>query len=259
MKVTICQLSAEKDRLEYEWRNLVEHANRHGSDVVLLPEMPFYPWITALKEVDASLWERAVKSHDKWIQRLPELGVRIVIGTRPVIDPGFNKRYNAGFIWSAKSGLQDVHKKVYLPDEAGFWEATWYDRGEKDFQAFEIEGIKISFLICTELWFMEQARNYAKQGIHILACPRSTPAESVDKWVAGGRAAAVISGAFCLSSNHQGIAPNKKTALGGVGWITDPEGNVLGKTSEKEPCKTVDIDIRIAEKAKFTYPRYVLE
>ena len=89
--------------------------------------------------------------------------------------------------------------------------------------------------------------------------PEFTPEETVDKWVAGGRAAAVVSGAYCLSSNQQGVASDKKTHLGGVGWITEPEGKVLGKNSKQEPFLTIEIDIKFAEKSKTTYPRYVKE
>ena len=115
----------------------------------------------------------------------------------------------------------------------------------------------MGFLICTELWFFEHAREYCKHGIHLLVCPRVTPQRSVDKWIAAGQAAAVVSGAFCLSSNLNG--PNiESIEFGGVGWIIEPEeGSVLGVTSPIKPFLTVKIDIEKAEKAKHTYPRYV--
>ena len=259
MKVTVCQITAALDELDNNWNQLVEHTSQKRSDLVLLPEMTFYPWICSLKTVDPQLWKKAVESHELRIQNLSELGANIVIGTRPIIDQMSNKRYNVGYVWSKKSGIQDIHKKYYLPDEEGFWEATWYERGEKSFQIVEIEGIKIGFLICTELWFMHHAREYANQGVHILVSPRGTPQETVDKWVTGGRTAAVISGAYCLSSNQQGVASDKKTNLGGVGWITDPEGIVLGTTGEQEPFITLEIDLKYAEESKSTYPRYVRE
>ena len=115
----------------------------------------------------------------------------------------------------------------------------------------------VGFLICTEFWFFEHAREYSKQDIHLLVCPRVTPKRSVDKWIAGGQAAAVVSGAFCLSSNLNG--PNTESiAFGGAGWVIEPEErSVLGVTSPKNPFLTIDIDLEKAEKAKCTYPRYV--
>jgi N-carbamoylputrescine amidase len=116
-----------------------------------------------------------------------------------------------------------------------------------------------SKFICTEIWFNFHAREYAKQGIHVLVCPRAAPHPSVDKWIAGGRTAAVVSGAFCLSSNFNGSAGGK-WEWGGCGWIFEPEeGEVLGTTSREKPFLTMKIDLKIAETAKDTYPRYVTD
>jgi N-carbamoylputrescine amidase len=91
----------------------------------------------------------------------------------------------------------------------------------------------------------------------LLLCPRATPSTSTGTWLAGGRAAANISGAYCLSSNFNG--KNTSTIdFGGTGWITEPEeGDVLGKTDENSPFLTLEIDVQAAENAKLTYPRYV--
>jgi N-carbamoylputrescine amidase len=150
-----------------------------------------------------------------------------------------------------------VHEKYYLPDEEGFWEATWYRRGPGDFSVCRVGGLVLGFLICTELWFTRHAREYARQGIHLLLCPRATPTASTGTWVAGGRAAANVSGAFCLSSNYNG-PDTPSIRFGGTGWIIEPEeGFVLGRTREDSPFLTLDIDTGAADRAKLTYPRYV--
>ena len=194
-------------------------------------------------------------AHDQWIPRFSELSAATVIGSRPVIQNG--KRHNEGFIWTPDSGYQASHVKYYLPNEEGFWEASWYQRGKRDFTVVQSGKINVGFLICTELWFFEHAREYSRQDIHLLVCPRVTPQSSVDKWIAGGRAAAVVSGAFCLSSNL--IGPNtEEISFGGAGWVTEPEeGTVLVVTSRNYPFLTLDIDLEKAEKANRTYPRYV--
>ena len=84
-----------------------------------------------------------------------------------------------------------------------------------------------------------------------------SPKSSVGKWIAGGRAAAVVSGAFCLSSKLKG-PHTERMEFGGAGWVIEPEeGNVLGVTSQDKPLLTVEIDLEIAEKSKRSYPRYV--
>jgi len=75
----------------------------------------------------------------------------------------------------------------------------------------------------------------------------------------GGRAAAVMSGAFCLSSNRGGVDAWGH-AWGGHGWIIEPDqGTVLFTTSTERPFLTLQIDLSAAEQAKSRYPRYVGE
>jgi len=69
----------------------------------------------------------------------------------------------------------------------------------------------------------------------------------------------VVSGAYCLSSNF-GYRDGDAFKWGGNGWIIEPEGGtVLGTTSRERPFLTLEIELRVAEAAKHTYPRYVLD
>jgi N-carbamoylputrescine amidase len=257
MKVTVCELPNETKRLETAWSALVEHVQMQGSELVLLPEMPFYRWLAHSRDVDAGQWEQAVRAHEAWIAHLTDLAPATVISTRPITLNG--KRQNVGYFWEPGQVAKNIHTKYYLPDEPDFWEASWYERGDGDFSLADTSRGKVGFLICTELWFNSHAREYGKQGMQILVCPRATPNPTAPKWVAGGQAAAVVSGAYCLSSNLAG-----KTAEGGdyagVGWIIEPgEGKVLGLTSSEHPFLTLDIDLAETDQAKKTYPRYVLD
>jgi N-carbamoylputrescine amidase len=150
-----------------------------------------------------------------------------------------------------------VHRKHYLPDEDGFWEASWYDAAPPDFATVETVAGRVGFLICTEMWFTAHAIDYARAGVQILACPRATGRASTEKWKAGGVAAAVMSGAVCLSSNRGGPGTNP-AEWGGSGWIIEPEeGRVLGVTTRQQPVVTVAIDPGMSDRARRTYPRYL--
>ncbi|MEW6650177.1 MAG: carbon-nitrogen hydrolase family protein [Chloroflexota bacterium] len=257
INVTICQLRDDPGGLEQDWRGLVNHAAQQSSHFVLLPEMPFAPWVALETNLSARRWQEFVAAHDRWMERLNELSPAMVAGSRPVIHNG--RRLNEAFIWDNENGYRAVHYKTFLPDEPGFWEATWYDRGPVEFTPTGTPLGKIGFLVCTEIWFTEYARSFARQGARLLLSPRTTEKSTADKWVMGGRVAAIMSGAYCLSSNRSGPS-GAGFDWGGKGWIAEPDqGNLLGVTSEDEPYLTVSIDLTRADAAKSSYPRYVKE
>lgn len=257
MKVTVCELPNNWTETDSYWNRLIGHLKEKNSDLLLLPEMPFYEWITRIENPDPSIWQKAVISHEQWIERLEELPVQTIVASRPIQTNA--KPLNNGFIFQKGKGIIPVHDKYYLPDEPGYFESSWYERGDGSFNVVNIDGINIGFLICTELWFTVRAREYLHQDIDILVCPRATPLSKVDIWLTGGKAAAIVSGAFCLSSNYNG--PNTDDEdFGGNGWIIEPErGDVMGLTSPDSLFLTLDIDTELAKAAKKSYPRYVVE
>lgn len=253
MKVTVCEMPDDPSELEGAWGRLARHVRRESSGLVLLPEMPFFYWFCAAPSFDPEVWKQAVREHERWVGRLDELGAPFVMGSRPVERGG--RRLNEGFVWS-KGRARGVHRKGYLPDEPGYYEATWYGRGNRRFVPFGVAGWKGGFLICSDLWSMADAASYGREGVGLVAVPRCTGKKSVEKWVTGGRAAAVVSGAYCVSSNRKG--GRGEAAFGGTGWAIDPDGNILGLTSEESPFVTVDLDRALADRAKTTYPRSAL-
>jgi len=255
MNVTVCELPNNWTESDLYWNRLIHHLDTEQSDLLLLPEMPFFEWITRSPVVDPDLWKHAVAAHDKWIARLRELPVEVIIASRPVIEN--NTRLNQGFVFTREHGLLPAHDKYYLPDEPGYYEASWYERGDGSFEVISVKGVWIGFLICTELWFTAMARHYLHQDIDILVCPRATPMTKKDIWVTGGKAAAIVSGAFCLSSNFTG--PNTKDEdFGGTGWIIEPDrGDVLMTTESGKEFITLNIDMNASKNAKLSYPRYV--
>ncbi len=256
MRVTVCELNDAPDAFVRDWEQLVAHVKAESSQLVLLPEMPFSSWFATTNQFDPVLWQQAVGAHDVWLGRLVELVPAVVLGSRPVNEAG--RRLNQGFVWDQTAGYRAAHLKYYLPNEDGFWEASWYERGDGSFIPISCGAARIGFQICTDLWFMQRSRAYGKAGVHLIANPRATARPTLDKWLVGGRAAAVVAGAFCLSSNRVSDEASR-VKFGGQSWIIGPDGEVLGMTSPERPFVTIEIDLDQAERAKSTYPRYVSE
>lgn len=129
--MTVCELRDEPEALAEDWRHLVAHVAEEQSDLVILPEMGFAPWFAASPIFDAATWQAAVVAHDAWLARLGELAPAVVLASRPV-DSSAGRR-DEGFVWSPAEGCRPARQKDYLPDEEGYWEARWYERGDGDF------------------------------------------------------------------------------------------------------------------------------
>ena len=257
MKVTVCQLSNNIIQFEKDWEQLVSHCKLNESEMVLLPEMPFYSWIANQPVIDNAKKIAAIEAHEKWLARMEEFGDAIVAYSKPLIIEG--KFYNTAYIWTRKAGHQKVHTKYFFPEEEGFYEETWFDREPKNFELIEVNGLKIGFLLCTEIWFTQYTRKYGLEGMDLLLCPRATGKSSIAQWIRCGQTSSVIGGAYCLSSNRSGIGDNNFN-WGGAAWICQPmDGNLLGLTSDDAPFLTIDIDLTKSKLAKKEYPIYVNE
>jgi predicted amidohydrolase len=248
MKITVCQLHNGREAFAADWKGLVAHVSAERSDLVLLPEMPFFPWFPTPREFDAAVWRAALAAHDAWEKRLSELTPAMVLGTRPV-DFG-SKRYSAGFMWNEAEGITEtIHVKSCLSHQEGFWETTWYERAVPDFESATVGPVRVGMLIGLELWIAGQARWYGDDGVHFIAVPRvdcSADAEAAtssnNEWLEGGRTAALDAGTYCISSSRSG----HDRFFGGMGWIVSPDGLVLAKTSGEEPFISAEIDLAAA-------------
>lgn len=255
MKVTITQLSDDENRFRSDWEGLVEHTHEHAPDLVLLPELPFCTWIASKDHVDHTLKKHSMEAHDYWETRLKDLKAPMVVFSRPTVSNGLF--HNTTMLWDNTTGQHKVHSKYFFPEEEHFWEETWYDREPKSFELLSINGLNIGVLMCTEVWFTEHARAYGELGIDLLLCPRATGVSSVPQWIRCGQTLAVISGAYCLSSNKSGPGDNG-FEWGGQGWLAAPmTGELLAQTSEEMPFATVNIDMTATQRAKKEYPLYV--
>lgn len=252
-KIAVSQLDTREPHRQPGLAALTEHIAGTRPDAVVLPEMPFSSWLAAEPVADLERWQQSVAGHNEAIGRLAELGAPAVVASRPTAA-----RRNEAFTWSAATGAVGLREKYYLPDEAGYWEASWYDRGELRLDTVRVGSARTGILLCTELWFFECARHYARSGVELLCIPRATPFETLDRWLAAGRAAAVCAGAYCVSSN-QWVPSGSGVEAGGAGWVISPDGDVLAVTADDDPFVTVEIDLDIARAAKQTYPRYVRE
>lgn len=262
MRLAVCQLPAELIPGDAGWVRLRAAVEGSGADLLLLNELPFGRWIPGGPEPDPETVRRSVKLHEEGIHRLDELGVPVVLGTRPVLREG--RLLNEAFVrGGAGEAPSPAHAKRYLPEEEGYWETRWFDRGEGDYRPVRLElpagpALSVGFLICTEVWFNEWARRLGRRGADLIVVPRATPPSSTDRWRTAVRMAALVSGCWAASSNRVGT-DGRDQSYGGRGWVFDPDGELVAETSEDEPVAAAELELEAVERAKASYPRYVEE
>jgi N-carbamoylputrescine amidase len=254
--VAVCELPAELSPGSSEWTSFRDAVAREAPDLLLLNEMPFGPWISSRAEFDETTWQDSLRCHAEGLARIDELGAGAVAGSRPHSLSG--RRVNQAFVWARGMELRVGHTKQYFPNEEGYYEARWFEAGPRHFAPTTAVGLSVAFLICTELMFNEHARQCGRAGADILLVPRAVGGESIRRWLVAARMAAIVSGAYVLSSNRAG-GDSRGQVFGGNGWIIDPFGDVVALTSASAPLAVHRIDLSAVRKAKAEYPCYVKE
>ncbi len=150
MKVTVCQIDCRPDYLDGALEGLAAHVAEEASDFLLVPEMCFSEWLAADPVPNASRWQNAVAAYATRIVRMSALNAKAVLGTRPIVLPDGSRR-NEAYVWTKETGAVPIHQKYYLPDEEGYYEHTWYERGPGTFDIARALGMRIGVQICTEM------------------------------------------------------------------------------------------------------------
>ena len=255
MRLTVTNWDARPEYFAAQAAALRAHVVAAESDLVLLPEMPFTPWLALSDKRVQADWDQSVRDHEARIVELARvLGVALA-GSRPVVLDGVN--LNQAFLWSDGDFLPVQHQKRWLPAEDWYWEARWYEPGVPQGTPIDHAGLKLGFAICTDVWDSNHGLRLARAGADVILVPRATPDFGSDVWVAGFRALAVQTGCYVLSSNFA-YTRAKDFTFEGLSAASGPDGQLLAVTSAEEPFATVEISVTESRRAKSTYPRYII-
>jgi N-carbamoylputrescine amidase len=254
VKFSVCQLPDDLCTTDLDWKRLERRIIRDRSDIMLLNEMPFGPWLARESTFDDSLATASIHAHESALTALSDLSAA-VISSRPVRSA--TRLSNEAFIL-AEGRYQAIHHKHYFPEEAGFFESSWFAPSLPGFEVSEYRGIRFGVLLCTELMFTEWARHYRRQGAHVIVCPRAS-CTSMRNWDAAARMASIASGCYVLSSNRVSRSPVAEPHFGGRGFAYSPTGELIGETSDSVPLITIEIDKAAVAEAQRNYPCYVRE
>ena len=254
MKVSVCQLPDNLSPEHPAWHDLARRIDYARPAIAVLNEMPFGPWIANEPTFNDDSAAASIAAHESTLQALCKLPAA-VIGSRPI--RGKQKLANEAFLM-AGGVYRPIHDKHYFPQEAGFFEETWFAPERPGFDVAEFCGLRIGVLLCTELMFTEWARHYRRQGAHLIVSPRAS-GTTMRHWHAAARMAAVVSGCYVLSSNRMSYGADSGQHFGGRGFVYSPIGELLGETSAARPFLCANIELALVADAQRSYPCYVRE
>ncbi|MUO85256.1 carbon-nitrogen hydrolase family protein [Agrobacterium vitis] len=235
-----------------QWCTCADAVSRVAPDILITNEMPFGAWLPKALPYDHARAEAWAELHAQSLAALGELAPA-VISSRPVVHGG--RLANEAF--ALEAGVYRVlHHKHLFPAEEGWQEDGWFAPAIPGFDTHVIAGLTVGVLLCTELMFPERARALGRQGAHLIAVPRAS-GRSMSYWRTAGAMAAIVSGAYVLSSNRVGSAEGTPPKFGGGGFAFDPSARPVGDTGPDHPALLVSIDPNAADAAKMAYPVYV--
>lgn len=223
-------------------------------DILVTNELPFGPWLADSPDFSQAEAERSIRAHEEGVERLIGLGVPIILSSRPVWNGA--RLANEAFVL-ADGHVRPLHRKQMFPNEPGWFESAWYAGDNSGFAVAEILGIKTGVLLCTEAMFNEHARFYGRQGASLIVIPRASGMD-LEPWKTAGAMAALVSGAYVVSSNRVGPSSGA-TRFGGGGFAYAPGGELLAVTDRDHSLLTFDLDPGVAATAQQGYPCYVGE
>lgn len=235
------------------WDQIQNTVERARADILVTNEMPFGPWLAEAAEFDLSAAARSAELHEAALVALKNLQVGAVVSSRPILEGDCLS--NEAYVLE-RGSILPLHRKRYFPEETGWYEESWFQRGAPDrYSSVEVQGLRVGVLLCTELFFNEHARAYGREGADIIVVPRAS-GRSVRLWEMAGAMASAVAGTYLVSSNRTGTTRGSLD-FGGYGFALDPNGEHLAHTSDAQPLCTVDVDTGITQAQKLAYPCYV--
>lgn len=247
MRVCTAEFPNEEDRYEGAIEGIASYVQRTSPDLLVLPEMPFTPWIFCVEQSDPDQWAATVENHAIWLDRLANAIPTAIITSRPTNENG--KALNQAFYLDTERALHTLRSKYYLPNDYPALERVWFDEGDTPTGVFDILGHRIGVQLCSELMYAETPRLLADDGVEIIIQPRATGDHP--RWRAASVLGASTAGAYVIGSNRRSTECDWFT---GGSWAYSPSGKLLGESDQENPFITVETSQKEVRSAKNEYP-----
>lgn len=182
MKITLAQTSPKLNRTNLEDVVSIIKSVQETSDLIVFPELSLSGYMLQDK-----LYEDAW--HEEELDVLKELSHDIDIAVGAAMNE--DRLFRNCALYFSQGKLLSKHIKVHLPNYGMFEEARYFEGGDK-FEAFEVNGKKISMLVCEDVWHTNVHKEIIALNPDIIITLVASPARGFnddgltieDKWYA---------------------------------------------------------------------------
>ncbi len=242
IKIGLIQFKAENSPAHNLLKavHLVRQAGKRGAQIICLPELfksHYFP-------------QRKSQKHFGWAESIPgptsklfaslacELKTVLIV---PIFEQAEkNHYYNSLIVINANGAILGKYRKTHLPNDPGFYEQYYFDKGNLGFEVFHTTYGTIGALICWDQWFPEAARALAVSGAQIIFYPtaigwhQNQNAKERQKektaWEIIQRSHAISNGVFVASVNR--VGREGKLNFWGNSFVTGLFGEMLAQASQ---------------------------
>ncbi len=249
-----CRLGVVEANLErhLEW---IAQARERQVDLLLFPELSLtgYRLLHLTSRVAIRLEESDV------IERIRDAsdGVSVVVG---LVEEGREGVLYNSAVLIDRSGIRQVHRKLYLPTYGIFQEGRFFGAGDR-LDLAPIDGEALGVLICEDLWHPHLARRLALGGGRVLAVISAGPGtigagerfRSHQTWESLTRSTALVNTSWVLYCNRVGW--EEGSFYSGGSHIVRPDGEILCRAEGlSEELIVSRIDLREVDRVRWRLP-----
>ena len=174
IKIMLAQLNPTVGDLEKNSKIVLKtynEASKQRVDVLAFPEM-FLSGYQLQDLVLKKAFQEDVKKFIKFLAKKCVKSTYLLLGA-PILEK--EKLFNA-YLLINKGETKVISKKFHLPNNSLFDEHRYFNQSDfKDLA--EINGIKIGFPICEDIWFSDVSNILKKKGADLLISPNGSPYE----------------------------------------------------------------------------------
>ena len=233
-------------------RALLEQARAAGAGLAVLPELPLNRWAPATKTAaDDDAEAPNGRRHQTLSEAARAAGIGLIGGA--IVRDQNGARHNTALVFDRTGALVSSYRKVYLPEEDGFWETSHYAPGDVLPNVVESFPLRFGLQICSDVNRPEGSRLLAELGAEVIIAPRATEAATFSRWKTVLTAIAMTSCAYVVSVPRP--RPEFGVPLGGPAVAIAPSGEMLVEGEDALSVVTLHRDA--VEAARRGYPGYL--